>query len=223
MSYMYGRRKRRSLVPRRDATPGGDPAGDGNTGAGKKDGDGDPPAAKKDDGDGEPAGKKDEPTFTNAQVEQIVKERLERERRRQEKAKADEKQELERQRLEAQQEYEQLATNLQTELDELKPELDSLRAQVTERDELIGRYGEVVTSIIAQRTEKLAAPITSLLSNMEPLERLEWLNANSAELGAGAATMTVPNTPKSAAKNGANNEAGDAARKRMGQTARTKF
>lgn len=229
MLRMYDRRRREqaeldvlaTLRGFRYAADDGDGAGAGagSTGDGKGaddgDGDDDPPG----EGDGDPAGKTGK-TFTNAEVEEIVKARLEREKARQAKDAEAAKEAAEREKLRASAEFEKLATDLEAKVKALEPALEAAEAQVAERDALLARYGEAVGKLVAERTGNLPAPVVALLDSMESLDRLEWITTNAEALGAaGTPIVTIPTTPKPKG-NGGNDKKGEAARAAMARRSR---
>lgn len=95
----------------------------------------------------------DEPKYTQAQINQMIQDRLKREREKQEQKLAEEKAEAERKRLEENQEFKSLADQYKAELDRLKEdaqkaEKDSKRTKLLMKagynEEQIERYSKFV-------------------------------------------------------------------------------
>lgn len=107
--------------------------------------------------------KREEKMFTQADVDRIVKERLERERRKREEALERERREAERKRLEEQQEYKKLYESLKAEMLEAKKE--ALMAQAGYTEEQIRRYSKYV---IGDSEEELKASLDELKSDIPP-------------------------------------------------------
>ena len=219
MHLMYGRRdsgqdRLLGRMPRRADDPGGAGAAGGTGGgaggaSGDGDGDDDPAAG---DGDGDPAGKNGK-TYSQADVEDIVKRRLEREREKQrkdaEKAQADAKLAQQKQ----QQQWQDMAGDLEKKVAELQPALEAAEAKLVERDALLEKYRDQVSKLVAERSSSLPAPVVALLGNMDPLERLAWLNDNADELGTQKIGI-IPTTPRPGAAN-ADKKKGEAAQAEM--------
>lgn len=105
----------------------------------------------------------EEPKFTQADVDRIVRERLERERRKREEELERERQEAERKRLEEQQEYKQLYESLKAEMLEAKKA--ALMAQVGYTEEQIKRYSKYVTG---SNEDELKATLEELRADIPP-------------------------------------------------------
>lgn len=127
----------------------------------------------------EPA--KTEKTFTQAELDAIVKERLERAQRKAaeqaEKARAD----AEAKTLAEQGEFKALAEQRAAELEKAQRALES--AKHTEKE--LERYQTALKKQLDAARADLPTPIATLLDKLDPAEQLEWLAENRAELTKG--------------------------------------
>lgn len=115
---------------------------EGSEGESEKDTDGNPDKAEGDS--------KENKTFTQEDIDRIVKERLDREKRKREEVIQKERDEAERKRLEEQGEYKELADKLQAELDAIKG--DALKAK---KEALLVKegYSEEQIGVVAKLLE----------------------------------------------------------------------
>lgn len=123
-------------------------------------------------------------TFTQADVDRIVNERIERERQRAERERQRAEEQAEAERLEAQQEFQQLAEQRLERISELEP--------VAERAE---RYEAALRTHLDREREGLPDHITTLLDRMDVAEQLEYIAANRDSLRPQAPRPGVPDTP----------------------------
>ena len=138
----------------------------------------DPAAAKKDDVQQEKA-------FTQADVDRIINERLAREKAAREKDAAKAKETAEAEALKKNQEWQALAEKNAAKLAELEP----LSEQVT-------RYKGALEKYLANEKKDLPKHVLVLLEKLDPVEQIEYIATNRAELGKGAAgTDGIPASP----------------------------
>lgn len=112
----------------------------------------------------------EEPKFTQAEVDRIIKERLEREKRKREEALERERQEAEKKRLEEQQQYKELYEKLQAELAEkeakaLEASKRAFMAQAGYSEEQINRYAKFITG---SNEDEIKASLDELKADIPP-------------------------------------------------------
>jgi hypothetical protein len=122
-----------------------------------------------------------EETYTKADVERIVKDRLERAQR-----KAAEQQEAARREAEAkalaeQGEFKTLAEQRQAEIDELHARIKDADTLAKERD----RYAGALKAQLQAAKDGLPPHIVTILDKLDPVEQLEWIAANREHLRKG--------------------------------------
>jgi predicted ATP-dependent endonuclease of OLD family len=136
--------------------------------------------------------KTDEKTFTQVDVDRIVKERLEREKSAREKATLKAKEEAEAEALKKNQEWQALAEKNDARASELAVrigELEPLGEQVT-------RYKGALEKYLAAEKKDLPKHVLVLLEKLDPIEQIEYLSANREELGkSGKGPEGVPASP----------------------------
>lgn len=110
-------------------------------------------------------------TYSEADVERIVKERLERQKRATEAQRQKEADLAEQQRLEAQQEYKQLAEQREKQLSDLAPQAEKA-----------ARYEEALTRLLQAELAPLPPAIKELLDGKNPVDALDWVTKHKAEL-----------------------------------------
>ncbi len=113
-------------------------------------------------------------TYTQAEVEATIKERLERERKKQERDTAKQKEQAEAQALEARAEWEQLAGKRQITINTYEStiaELEPMRDRVGALEGVLGEY------VKAER-EALPQHILDLLDEMPVEKQLAWIAKN---------------------------------------------
>jgi hypothetical protein len=138
-------------------------------------------------------------TFSQAEVDRIIKDRLEREKGKTEAAAQKAKEEAEAAALAKNQEFEALAAKRAEQLAALESEKGTVATQLEavtgERD----RYKTAVEAHLATQREGLPPHIIALLDRLDPVDQLEYIAANREHLGAAGANgkgAHVPATPK---------------------------
>ena len=124
-------------------------------------------------------------TFTQAEVDRIVKERLEREKTAREKAAARAREDAEAQAFKKNQEWQAQAEKSAARV----AELESLGEQVT-------RYQGALDQYLAAEKKDLPRHVLVLLEKLDPVEQMEYLSANRDELGRPALKGGVPASPE---------------------------
>lgn len=109
----------------------------------------------------------EEKKFSQAELDAILKERLERQRRAAEAQQREKEQALETQRLEDQKEFEKLAQQRAKEIDSLKP-----RAGLAES------YEKGVGRLMSEATKALPSNIQMILNKLSLPDQLDWLTEN---------------------------------------------
>jgi hypothetical protein len=109
-------------------------------------------------------------TFTQADVNRMIKERLDREKKKRDDAAEKARLEAERKQLSEQEQYKELAEKLQTEVDAHKTQLseakrDSLLANAGYNAEQVERYRKFVTG---ETDEELAQAVADLVEDIPP-------------------------------------------------------
>jgi S-adenosylmethionine:diacylglycerol 3-amino-3-carboxypropyl transferase len=112
----------------------------------------------------------EEPKFTQAEVDRIIKERLEREKRKREEALERERQEAERKRLEEQEQYKELYEKLKAELAEKEAKAleASKRALLAQAGYTEGQVNRYVKYITGNTEEELKASLEELKADIPP-------------------------------------------------------
>lgn len=156
--------------------------------------------AKTDDTSGQQAkdsqpqnGGDEAPKFTQAQLDAIVKDRLERERKKTaddaEKARKD----AEAIRLKEQGEFQKLAEQRQTRITELEAEVAALAPVTEERD----RYKAALETHVTALAKDLPDSIKDLLTGKDPVDQIAWLDKHRESV-AGERRSGPPPSPKAA-------------------------
>jgi hypothetical protein len=159
---------------------------DGKSGEGSGDGKGDD--GKTGDDPAKPQGR----TFTQAELDEIVKDRLAKEKRAAEARTENAKTEAAAQALKDNQKFEELAKTRETQLIAANGQIETLTA---ERDALTVRVTEAdtaIATILTSQTKDLPPYIRPLLEKMTPAEQLTYLAANAEAIRKGS-TQAVPN------------------------------
>ena len=140
---------------------------------------------------GDPAqanGGKQEKTFTQAEVDAIISDRLDRERRKQEADAKKAQEAAEAKRMEEQQEFQKLAETRQAKIAELEKQLADLQPT---KERVIQLEGVLKTYLDKER-EGLPDAIKGLLDSLDVVKQLEWLAANKKTIKGASA---IPATP----------------------------
>lgn len=163
---------------------------------------------------------KEEPkAFTQAELDFIVKERLERERKKAEKIAADAKAKAEEETLAKQQEWEKLALKREADNATLRGQLDELQPTLEQTKARIAALEKALSSQVAALTEGLDEGIVTLLKNRPVEEQLVWLSEYRANLPAKNGARGIPATPK-AEPEAASEETKAASRKGLARNVR---
>lgn len=163
--------------------------------------------------------KEEAKAFTQAELDAIVKERLERERKKAEKLAAEAKTKAEEETLAKQQEWEKLALKREADNATLKGQLDELQPTLEQAQSRIAALEKALNSQVAALTEGLDKGIVTLLNNRPVEEQLVWLTEYRANLSAKNGTRGIPATPK-AEPDAPNEEVRAGARKGLARSVR---
>ena len=171
----------------RDETAGdGEQKSDGGKGQ-QNDGDG-----NGTQGDGKPSPKPDEtPKFSQAQLDAIVKDRLDREREKGQREAEKAKREAEEAAATKNGEFQKLAEQRQERITALEGEVAGLKAVTDERD----RYKAALESHLATQRQGLPKHVLELLDEMPVDKQLAWIAKNHDQI-AGTGNGRVPSTPR---------------------------
>lgn len=184
----------------------------------KVDGAGSPPAetVNSTGAEGQPEAKpagneegagKDEKKFSQADVDLILKERLERQKKHTEAETEKARKKAEDEALEKNKEFQQLAETRQKTISELEAQIETLKAV----DETKGKYEGALKKYLSEASKSMPKHVLPLIEKLDVVEALEYITANAKELGINALS-TVPETPKEKGS-GPTDEEKEAARK----------
>lgn len=135
---------------------------------------------------------KEQPTFTQADLDRIVKERIEREQKKAEKAAEKARKEAEEAALAEQQEFQTLAQKRQERVLELEgqvSELETVKAQAE-------KYEKALVSFRDAQFENLPDHIKELLEGRDVADQLEWLSKHNEAVNPQQGGARLPFTPK---------------------------
>ena len=121
----------------------------------------------------------EEKSFTQADLDRIVKERLEREREKAAKAEAKARKEAEMSALAQQQEWQTLAAKRQEALQEIEERLrghEDLEAKLE-------KYTAALTGFLKAQLAGVPDHVADLLKDRDPVDQFEWLTANRDKFG----------------------------------------
>jgi hypothetical protein len=156
-------------------------------------------------GDDDPTkAKKEDKQFSQAQVDQIVKERLDREHKKTEEAAAKAKKEAEEAALKDKEEWKTLAEKRQTEIDDLKKQAAELESAKAQAD----KYKAALDARLAEIKKTLPKFVLPLLEKMDPVEAMQYITDNADDLG--AKPETYSQTPKGQQKKVTDDDAKEA-------------
>lgn len=145
-------------------------------------------AGTKTPGEGQPSDK----LFTQADIDRIISERLEREEAKRKKAEEKARKDAEEQTLKEREDWQKLAAKREQELAEATQKLSGLDDLNARLDAATG----ALTKLLDRERKDLPKHILSLLDKLDPVAQLEWLAANKAEVAApGSQPGTQPGTP----------------------------
>ncbi len=130
--------------------------------------------------------------FSQADVDRIVKDRLEREKSAREKAAAKLREDAEADALKKNQEWQTLSQKTEARANELQARVGELEAVGSQ----VERYKVALEKNLEAEKKDLPKHVLVLLEKLDPVEQLEYLAANREVLGkAGRASEGVPSTP----------------------------
>lgn len=136
---------------------------------------------------------KPEPKFTQADIDRIVTERLERERKKSEANAQKAKEQAEAKALEEQQKFQELAEKRGTKVAELESTVGTLTADLEAATEEAKRYKAALNGLLEKQRKAVPEHLVALLDKLDPVEQLEWLSNNTDKL---ISNNGVPATPK---------------------------
>lgn len=139
--------------------------------------------------------------FTQAEVDDLIKRRLERERQQSEQRTQREREQAEEQRLKENQEFQKLAEQRQARIAELEPTVAKAE-----------RYEAALTKLLTEERKAVPEYVHPILDKLDPAEQLEWIAGNRAQFagqqsaqqhanGTGATGQVIrplPQTPRGA-------------------------
>jgi hypothetical protein len=165
--------------------------------------------------------KPDGKTFTQEQVDGIVKDRLERERKTAEAKTQKDREDAEAARLKEQGEFEKLANQRAATITELEAKVTEGETHKTRAD----RYETALKAHLETQRKDLPAHITALLDRMDPVDQLEYIAANREALGAkpGQNGSGIPATPKPGDRKALTEEQQQAAQRQAAQLVKSRF
>lgn len=137
------------------------------------------------------ASEQEQPKFTQAQLDAILKDRLDQERRQREKAAERAKEEAEAKALADQQKWKELAEQQAgriTELEKATADVETLKTRAERAEKTLAEY-------VAGMLDSVPEPFRPLLDRLDPVERLEWMTKNRDSL-TGNGRVPIPGTPK---------------------------
>lgn len=140
----------------------------------------------------------EQPTFTQADLDRILAERLERQKKKMLKEQQDAADAATTQQLEEAAEWQKLAEKRQTQL----TERDGRIAELETRAALAEKYGTALDIYVSQLSEGLPESIITLLGSMDQAAKLEWLAANREQFVQNETPEqpekrpSIPQTPK---------------------------
>jgi hypothetical protein len=163
---------------------------------------GDATGGQKPEGDGQNGGNRtpaaDEKSFTQADVDRIVAERLEREKKKAEKAAQTAKEEAEAKALEEQQEFQKLAEKHGKKADKLQGELDESLAKLEEATARVEAVEKALETHLKAQKDGLPESVLELLEKLDTVEQLEYLAKHGESLSAKGGGGGVPPSPRPA-------------------------
>jgi hypothetical protein len=157
-------------------------------------------------------GSGDTKTFTQAELDAIVKDRLDRERKAGEAKALKEREAADAKALEDQKEFQKLAEQRQTRITELEP--------YQAKSE---RYEAALKTHLDAERKNLPAHITALLDKLDPADQLEWIASNREAISTTttSGTRSVPPTGRANGQaNGREDDAVKATRQQMAGSGR---
>lgn len=162
-------------------------------------------------------GSEEQPIYSKAQMEAIVRDRLEREKRQSEKTTAKAREEAESAALAKNAEWQALAEKRGEQL----AAAEAKAAEVETVQERATRYEAALTSHLDSQRKDLPAHVLSLLDKLDPVDQLEWIAANREVLA--KPTNGIPPTPKPTDRNALSDAEQQANRQKFGVDVRGMF
>lgn len=133
-------------------------------------------------------------TFTQADVDRIVNERLAREKGKAEAAQKKATDEAAAKALADNQQFKELSEKQAGQLAKLEADLAEAVKNVETLTGDAGKYRQALEANVAERRKGLPDHILALLDNLDPVAQLNWLTTNAEKLGS---VNGVPATPRS--------------------------
>lgn len=141
-------------------------------------------------GDEKEKSKAQEKTFTQTELDQIVKDRLDRERKKHETEAEKARKDAEAAALEKNQEWQKLAEQRAKDNETLAKEKTELEPFKEQAD----RYRKALEGQLAKVKEKLPKYLLPLIEKMDPVEAMDYITEHAEELG--AKPLTYSETPE---------------------------
>ena len=165
---------------------------DGGAGDGNPDDSAEDEAKKKaaESDAGDDTDTKAEKKFSQADLDRIVKERLDREKKKSDEAAAKAKKDAEDAALAKNQEWEKLATQRQTEIDDIKKTV----AELEPFKEQAEKYKTALNAQLTEIKKSLPKFVLQLIDKMDPVDAMKYITDNADELGAKPETFSA--TPR---------------------------
>jgi hypothetical protein len=166
---------------------------DGSGSGGKTDDSPEEKADKSDDskaGDEKEKSKAQEKTFTQAELDQIVKDRLDRERKKHDAETEKARKSAEEEALTKNQEWQKLAEQRSKDLEAIAKE----KADLEPFKEQADKYRKALDGQLAKVKEKLPKYLLPLIEKMDPVEAMDYITEHAEELG--AKPLTYSETPE---------------------------
>lgn len=160
----------------------------------------------------------EEKKFSQADVERIIKERLERERKKAEQDRQKAEEDARAKALKEQGEFKQLAEEQALRLAKLEEQVKEVEAL----QEQVKRYSESLQKQLEEQKKSLPDAILALLEKQDPLEQLDWLAKHRESLTKSSASG-IPPTPRAGNSQTMTEAEREERRKRFGQQIRAFF
>lgn len=135
---------------------------------------------KEGDGDGEKDKGKDEKTFTQSELETIVKDRLDRERRKAEKESEKKKETEKAERLKEQEKFKELSETQAAQIADLTAQNESITTELEDLKAIHTKYEKAIKAHLETQREGLPDHVLALLDKLDPVDQLEYI-ANNAD------------------------------------------
>lgn len=130
--------------------------------------------------------------FSQADVDRIVQDRLERERAKAEKEREKAEKAADEKRLAEQQKWQELAAKRQGDIEALEAQIDDLKTEAAK----VQKYAKALEGYRDALIESVPDPVKELLKGMDIADQLSWLSANANTLNGRAPGF--PQMPKPA-------------------------